>query len=394
TAEGDADSISKQLLDQIAARFDAALGPHGQRLASLAVLFLDPVSIGLVDPQGRSFNYNLQTSTVANNLPQTFVEVGGNVEVVVIPNPNGTYQLNVADVAAHSRGGWVLLGDATPQTHLLTGQLRNAAAQSGAASSFELSFGTPSIRPAIGIQTVAIGLTAATETVLASFSQSGSSSTVIPATVRTATSSEVAAQVSTSSSALTDSAAGAAPTKPSDLSATFWKPLTNLWAEINRSLRESTNDDQQQTNSTDAGAPLSQLWLIVSQLFGTDQRQPADKTTDSTANPKKDSNPKGDQQTRGDNQDGAKSASDQAADRSGTGEPHSILSDTIFSSPESDFPEGPADDANDVPNASNQLPTTSPADMNLQPPSNVSHEDQNTPAGGQPAAVTNADAAA
>ena len=103
TREGDQEAISQDLLNQIATRFSPALGPLGHRLAELAVVFLDPISFELDDPADQSFNYNLRTNTVAGNLPQTFIEVGGNDEVVVIPNPTGTYELNVTDIGVHLR---------------------------------------------------------------------------------------------------------------------------------------------------------------------------------------------------------------------------------------------------------------------------------------------------
>ena len=105
------------------------MGPLADRLVSLAILFLDPVSIGLNDPDGRSFTYNLKDESVSNGLPRAFVEVGGIVEVVVIPNPVGTYALSVADVPSGARGGLVYLSDQGSATTSFTDLLRTGTIQ-------------------------------------------------------------------------------------------------------------------------------------------------------------------------------------------------------------------------------------------------------------------------
>ena len=102
TALGDDATITDQLLQQVVDRFGPALGPIGFDVISLDVLLVDPTSFGLVDPEGRSFGYDLQTSSIAGALPQAFIEVGGNIEVVVIPNASGSYQLSLADVPARA----------------------------------------------------------------------------------------------------------------------------------------------------------------------------------------------------------------------------------------------------------------------------------------------------
>jgi hypothetical protein len=111
------------------AAFGPALGPIGERLASLLVIFLDPVPFGLVDPDGRSLNYDLKNNSFGSSLPKAFVQVGGNVELVVIPNPIGTYELNVADAPARARGGAVYFGDHGFAIRSLTDELRAGASQ-------------------------------------------------------------------------------------------------------------------------------------------------------------------------------------------------------------------------------------------------------------------------
>jgi len=108
---------------------------------SLAVFLLDPPSIGVVDPALRSFVSDKQSNTVSNNLPNTYAGVAGNVTLLVLANPQGTYQLKVADVAPLVRGGVVYFGSGAPQITLLTEQMR------GGQDSFSFQFGTPSLPP-------------------------------------------------------------------------------------------------------------------------------------------------------------------------------------------------------------------------------------------------------
>ncbi len=148
---------TEDLLQQIIARITPALGPVGQRLVSLWVILLDPVSISLVDPEGKSFGYDLQNNKVANSLSRSFVEVGGNVELVVLAQPAGIFQLNVSDVPPLARGGVAYLGNQQDTIQVLTAALRAGE------RSFQLGFenrSTPSSVlfsgvPAFGAPTVA-----------------------------------------------------------------------------------------------------------------------------------------------------------------------------------------------------------------------------------------------
>lgn len=126
SARGDHPSITAELIDQVMARFAPGLGSPDQRPVSLLVLVLDPVSIQLVAPEGKAFTYDLQTNTTANGLARTYVEVGGNVEVVVIANPAGVLNLTVKDVPTLARGGWVYFGGLRDEMRLLTDDQRQA----------------------------------------------------------------------------------------------------------------------------------------------------------------------------------------------------------------------------------------------------------------------------
>lgn len=124
---GDDPQITDYILDQIVARFYTSVRPLLEDSGSLLVLFLDPVSISLVDPGGNSFVYDLRSNFVASTLPNTFVEVGGNVEIVVLPYPTGAYHLNLAQVTVASRGGFVYFGKEGTDVVSFTEALRSQA---------------------------------------------------------------------------------------------------------------------------------------------------------------------------------------------------------------------------------------------------------------------------
>src|SRR5262249_40654315 len=55
---------------------------------------------------------------------KTYVEVGGNIEVVVVADVSGLFQLSVADVDATARGGALIIGPGGTQVVSLTDALR------------------------------------------------------------------------------------------------------------------------------------------------------------------------------------------------------------------------------------------------------------------------------
>jgi hypothetical protein len=127
--KGDDPGITAALNQQIEARFAAlyaAADPATRATlpSSLAIIWLDPVSLDVKSPQGQRASYSLQKNQVSNNLDRTFVDVSRNVEVVVMANEAGTFKLNVADVPAAARGGAVVLGATTSQLLAFTDGLR------------------------------------------------------------------------------------------------------------------------------------------------------------------------------------------------------------------------------------------------------------------------------
>src|SRR5205823_5112072 len=71
---------------------------------SYLVIWLDPVSIDLEDPQGSRAVFDLQSNQVSSSLAKTFIEVGRNVEILVVAGAAGTFNLNIGDVQASAPG--------------------------------------------------------------------------------------------------------------------------------------------------------------------------------------------------------------------------------------------------------------------------------------------------
>ncbi len=142
TQSGDDPTITDVLLNQVLDRFDPALGGFGERPTAVLVLWLDPVSIDVVDPTGSHDTSNLDTGTVSTGIGGSYVNVGGNTTVVVIPVSSGTvspssatfslkaaavsstYTLTVSDVPPTARGGYVVLGQDGNRLVSLTDDLR------------------------------------------------------------------------------------------------------------------------------------------------------------------------------------------------------------------------------------------------------------------------------
>ena len=103
TEQGDAPAATQALIDQVLARFTPALAGPGGSLTRMLVLVLDPLSFEAIDPEGPEASYDLGTEEFENTFDDAFVDVSGNVEVVVLPNPGPTLTLNVDDVPATAR---------------------------------------------------------------------------------------------------------------------------------------------------------------------------------------------------------------------------------------------------------------------------------------------------
>jgi hypothetical protein len=128
TGVGDA-AITAAINNEILARYlplYASQGPVSsqQTLPSFAIMWLDPVSFDLQSSQGVNLSYNLSTNAVSNGLGSTFVSVGGNVEMIVLENAAGTFNLDVSNVSAEARGGAVQLSAAGFSSSEFTAELQ------------------------------------------------------------------------------------------------------------------------------------------------------------------------------------------------------------------------------------------------------------------------------
>jgi hypothetical protein len=108
TSKGDDPGLTALLIQHIRKVLLPSLGDTASRPAPVAVVFLDPVSIDLKSPEGNRTTYNRQSGKESSDAPNTFVEVGGNVEVLVMADVAGTFRLSVGDVPDTARGGIVV----------------------------------------------------------------------------------------------------------------------------------------------------------------------------------------------------------------------------------------------------------------------------------------------
>src|SRR5262249_12761160 len=124
TTLGDASGITAGLLQQIKDRLTPALGAPGQRPTGVLVLVLDPVSATLQNSSGDQIDYNVGDGSLSNTFPDGFVNVIGNIEVIVLNLLGGELSLQVSDVPATARGGVVFVGEQTDMEESLTDALR------------------------------------------------------------------------------------------------------------------------------------------------------------------------------------------------------------------------------------------------------------------------------
>lgn len=132
---GDDPTITAAITNQIQSRFEAAA--LGDPQLTFFILWFDPVSLSLEDPQGARTVYDLQTNTVVSNTARTYIEVGGNVEVIVMAGVSGTFRLNVSDVQNTARGGGAIFSSGKVETFAMTDAIR------GGAFAFEVTVPTP-----------------------------------------------------------------------------------------------------------------------------------------------------------------------------------------------------------------------------------------------------------
>ncbi len=119
---GDAPAITAQLLKLVTDKFMPGVAGRPE---SFLILVFDPVSIDVVDPKGDRAVVDLKTNTVTNTQPRTFVQAGGNVEVMVLAGVSGSYVVNLSDVQATARAGAVMVQGGEANALVLTPSLRD-----------------------------------------------------------------------------------------------------------------------------------------------------------------------------------------------------------------------------------------------------------------------------
>ncbi len=135
-ADGDS-AITAAVNAEILARYLPLYLSAGSGSAppSITIIWLDPVSINLQSPGGLNLSYNLSNNALSNGIGSTFVSVGGNVEMIVMENAAGTFNLDVANVSATAEGGAVELSASGFSSEEFTAGLQ------GGATGFQLDLG-------------------------------------------------------------------------------------------------------------------------------------------------------------------------------------------------------------------------------------------------------------
>jgi hypothetical protein len=129
TQVGDDPTVTPALIDHVLDRFGPGVGQVGQRPLSFMILVLDPVSIDLEDDDevDDGVQYDLEDGIVVVEEDDVFVEVGGNVEVIVWPveDPDvESFDLAVSDVPEKARAAVVYVTPDGETYESLTEQLR------------------------------------------------------------------------------------------------------------------------------------------------------------------------------------------------------------------------------------------------------------------------------
>ncbi len=149
TNNGDDPAITADLNNQILSRFGPLFnttfaGPVAPGTTappappSYTIIWFDPVSLDLQSSQGQAVSYSMSSNAVSSNISQSFVQVGGNVELVVMANAAGTFNLDASNIPSTARGGEVELSSSGSSSESLTSTLRENA--NGEASfQFDLS---------------------------------------------------------------------------------------------------------------------------------------------------------------------------------------------------------------------------------------------------------------
>ncbi len=135
--QGDNSNLTEELLSAISSRIAVGLGEPGSRPTRLLILFLDPVPFDFDSAMDGMFedivSYNEESDPVVADM-FTYVEVGANVELIIIAEPLDEYMLTLIDADDTSRGGYVLFDEFSMEIEILTEAIRAGE------DSFEIAF--------------------------------------------------------------------------------------------------------------------------------------------------------------------------------------------------------------------------------------------------------------
>jgi hypothetical protein len=124
--QGGQANITPALIDQVLNRLEQGLGAPGTRTTTAVALVFDPVSIGVDDPAGGAVNYDLGSDDLTDTTMDSFVDVDGNIEIVILLDPPATagdISVTVGDVPPDASGAAVVLGTNDDTTMDLTDDL-------------------------------------------------------------------------------------------------------------------------------------------------------------------------------------------------------------------------------------------------------------------------------
>ncbi len=122
---GDDPSITNILLDQIRSRVVPGIGPPSRRATSLLILFFDPFPFAITSRStAGSVGYDRQTNNLERSISQAYVQVGRNLDFVVIPQAQGSYELQISNLPPLPRMGAVLLSQSRTDVFDLTADVR------------------------------------------------------------------------------------------------------------------------------------------------------------------------------------------------------------------------------------------------------------------------------
>jgi hypothetical protein len=128
TEQGDAPDLSQRINDHIRERMAAALGQLAAP-PSLLVVWLDPGSFVITEPAGGGVSYDIGNDDLSDDIDGAFVDVIGNIEVIVLAVQEGIYDFVVSDVGEQARGGFVLIEELVISSDTFTDELRSGTTE-------------------------------------------------------------------------------------------------------------------------------------------------------------------------------------------------------------------------------------------------------------------------